>query len=234
MGSRFGNNVLLLALVFLCCAGYTRDYIYAFKPTKPIQDINEIYESSVWVHFTTTNDGGTTFAGTGWAVAYDENLGVTFISTAGHVVDHDAGTVRVYYWLKNGDWKITAGVVFYSANRENGDIAIIAIPVKIPTLPVATKEEYNINDEVILAGVQHQAPPALVSIGVIKKITTTKIYIDAWSWRGHSGGPLIHRKTNRVIGFVTAFGSDDTTNASFTVCSNFRVIGIALHKAGIQ
>jgi hypothetical protein len=232
MGSRFGrNSILLLVLAFLCCVGYTRDYIYTFKPTKPIQSVSEIYESSVWIHFVTLEDS---FAGTGWAVAYDEDLGVTFISTAGHVVDHGVGVIRVLYWPRKGDWKITTGVVFHTADREHGDIAIIAIPVKLPTLPVATREEYHVNDEVVIAGVQTKVPPALISVGTIEKITTTKVYINAWSYRGHSGGPVIHRKTNKVIGFVTAFGSNDTANASYTECSNFRTVTDALHEAGIR
>lgn len=232
MGSRFGrNNILLLVLALLCCVGYARDYIYTFKPTKPIQNVQEIYQGSVWIHYITGDD---VFAGTGWAVDYDDDLGVTFVSTAGHVVDHGVGVIRVFYWLGKGGWQTTTGVVFHTADREHGDIAIIAIPVKIPLLPVATREEYHVNDEVVIAGVQTKVPPAMVTVGTIEKMTATKVYINAWSYRGHSGGPVIHRKTNKVIGFVTAFGSNDTENASYTECSNFRTVAEALHDAGIR
>jgi len=232
MGLRFGrNNILLLVLAFLCCVGYGREYSYTFRPAQPISDVSAIYESSVWIHYVTPTD---VFAGTGWAIGYDEDLGVTYVSTAGHVVDHGVGFVKVFYWPKAGDWKITTGVVYATIDRDKGDMAILAIPVKIPVLPVATREEYKVGDEVLVTGVQHKAPPALVSVGIIKKVTSTKVYVDAWSWRGHSGGPLIHRKTNKVIGFVTAFGSDDNLNASYTDCSNFRVVATGLHEAGIK
>ena len=233
MGLRFGrNNILLLVLAFLCCVGYGREYSYTFQITKPISNVSEIYESSVWIHYITAT--GDAFAGTGWAIAYDEDLGVTYVSTACHVVDHGAGFIKVLYWPKRGDWLKTTGVVYHTVDRDKGDMAIIAVPVKIPVLPVATREEYKVGDEVLVTGVQHQAPPALVSVGIIKKITDTQIFIDAWSWRGHSGGPLIHRKTNKVIGFVTAFGSDDNLNAAYTDCSNFRVVATGLHEAGIK
>lgn len=220
--------VSIMLLSVLALAGYTSDCITAFNISDPINDVSDIYESTVWVHNTVAND---TYAGTGWVVKVDKDH--SYIMTAAHVIN-EPGNVVIWYWPKKGGWQSAAGAVIHSSGRID-DVAIIMTIAKLKPLPIATHEVYRANDEILVAGVQGQAPPALVAIGYITKVNRIidKIEINGWSWRGHSGGPVIHRKSGKVIGFVTKFASNDVKHASNTECSTFRTIMEALASAGL-
>lgn len=234
MASKFGNLFYALFLAGFLVLCQVTDCSRTMSVSKQ-SGIKTIYQSTVSVNYHTSGDS---FRGTGWVCGNDKKLNVSYIMTAAHVVEHEApGIIDVSYWPGKGDWEIVPAVVILKKlGRVAGDVAILVVPVLLEPLPIAAVDDYKIDDEILIAGVQQQAPPALVSIGHIVKINNTidKIVVNGWSWRGHSGGPLIHKKSGKVIGFVTMFATDDIENASATECSNLNIITDAISQVGLR
>lgn len=234
MASKFGNLFYALFLAGLLVFCQITDCSRTM-PTGKQSDIKTIYKGTVSVNYHTSGDS---FRGTGWVCGNDKKLNVSYIMTAAHVVDHELpGTIDVSYWPGKGDWEVVpAAIMLKKLGRVAGDVAILIVPVLLEPLQIAPIDSYQIDDEVLIAGVQQQAPPALVSIGHIVKINNTidKIVVNGWSWRGHSGGPLIHKKSGKVIGFITMFATDDIENASATECSNLNTITEAIAEVGLR
>jgi len=235
MVSKYGNIGLLISIVLLSVICQVQDYSFVTSSQEPINDITDVYTSTVWISYDTMEDS---YRGTGWVFKNDKSLGISYIMTAAHVISNKGdGEITVMFWRGKGGWNnIHAKVLYVHNGRVAGDVAILVVPVNIDALPVATMKEYKVNDEILIAGIQNQAPPALVSIGYITKVNNVidKIIVNAWSWRGHSGGPLIHRKTGKVIGFVSQFATTDVQNASATECSDLSTINDAIIQAGLR
>lgn len=235
MALKYGSIGIIISLLFITLLCQIRDCSFIMTSQAPINDITDMYASTVWVSF---NTGDESYRGTGWVFKNDKAIGVSYIMTAAHVINQkEIGELNILYWPGHGGWRSAPATVMYkSSGRVAGDVAILVVPVIIEALPVGTTEDYKINDEVLLAGVQNQAPPAMVSVGFIIKINNLidKVVVNGWSWRGHSGGPLVHRKSGKVIGFISRFATDDIKNGSATECSDLSTILDAITQAGLR
>lgn len=166
----------------------------------------------------------------GWCVAQRD--GYSYIVTAGHSIAK-VERIIVGYWPGNGPWAYTVADILGVYNSM--DIGVIRVRADIPVLPIAMEHlEYNVGDEVIITGARQEAAPAILSIGVIKHITPEYFATNAWAWYGHSGGAVVLRRTNEVIGIVLRADQLHTTDASMSECVDHRYIRKFLYTLDIH
>jgi hypothetical protein len=162
--------------------------------------------------------------GTGWAFKYDGKY--TYIITAAHVIPEEDHELTVDFWPGYGGWMSSPGhVVNVTRGRFDGDIAVIMVNAKIEIVELGD-DDYMTGDEILMAGIQHIKPPAMVAIGYISDVTPfNKIIVSGWSYRGHSGGPIMNKRTGKIIGMISMFAEPfDTNHATSTECTDINMI----------
>lgn len=191
-----------------------------------------MYESTVWVgHY---NSNGTPIRnGSGWVVATKGKT--SYIVTAEHVI-HDRKNLLVAYWTGTVWDHELANIEGVLVGERNGDIAILSIQKILKPLPLASDATaFAKDDEILVGGVQHDAPPAMVTLGTIVYIWSdkSKFTVDGWAWYGHSGGPVVSRKTGEVIGIIAWASSGHKHDASKSDCSSYKKIRQVLERLNI-
>lgn len=170
--------------------------------------LDRIWASTVWIG-RETKPGVNFYVGTGWVIGNKGDL--AYIATCAHVATHRTDLpLNIGYLGKSGQWSLVrAQVVRRLDGRAHGDVAILSIDMGDLVLPPPIKfakaqNTYTVDDEIYIAGVQYIAPPAIISAGVITKVDpiSHKFEIKGWDWYGFSGGPIILRKTGKVIGYT--------------------------------
>ena len=179
--------------------------------------LDRIWASTVWIG-REVRPGVNQYIGTGWVIG---NKGDTsYIVTCAHVATHRKELpLNIGYLGRSGQWStLRAEVVMRLDGRAHGDLALLSVdmgdlvllpPIKFSKIP----NTYAVGDEILISGVQYNAPPAIIAAGVITKIDPAnhKFEIKGWDWYGFSGGPIILKKTGLVIGY-TAMSADGHLN----------------------
>lgn len=224
------SNWLKLAIIPLLCIFMVSGNISNKVATSKYDVARNIIEMQTAVVMVTVSTHDAEYYGTGWA--FDHYKDSTLIVTAAHLVNENYESLYVKYWDGEGGWKeCPATVVYMHDGRFNGDFAILVINKLLNILELGSGNAYEIGDEVIIAGIQHPKPPAMISIGFVQDISIYgKVIIHGWSFRGHSGGPIVHRRTGKVIGMISMFASQDDKHASLTECTDIEVIKDAVRE----
>ena len=178
----------------------------------------KIYHGVVWLGF--ISEGQITRLATGWCVAQKD--GYSYIVTASHVVAHGHDLI-VGHWPGSGSWKYSSTkLVGYSSLA---DVALLKTSAAIVPLPLAERlSKYEVGDEVLIVGSHPDAAPAIPSHGYITSTMPSRFVTNAWAWYGHSGGPAILRRTNRVIGILTEAEPTHPLDGSLSICADFTSI----------
>jgi hypothetical protein len=227
--------VILIATIFGQISQTVTTNTYKQSQSHPIPDVNQIYDSTVWIGMATSD--GVKVLGSGWVVANHRMLNstVSYVITAAHVIQNRSGNFIVGYWTGSGQWSITVANVESPLYWLSADVAIMSIEIDLPPMKLAKNAIYKLDDEVLVGGVQLDAPPAYVTIGSITSIRPNNEFtMNGWAWYGHSGGPIILRNTNEVIGLVTRASDDHTKDASLTECVDYTAILELLSNSGLD
>lgn len=229
------KSVLCLVLVFTMVFGCIREHLHnsyssvsTISPTTTLVD--RMHRSTVKIVCQVSAD--TTYTGTGWVVA--SSSGISYIVTAGHIVK-DESSFMVGYWTGHGSWNfIPANLLGKSVelNTINGDVALLVIPIELPSLKLAkdinlrfdAKTRENYGDEVVVGGVHDQVAPVSVTLGAVIERMTYEFTINSWATYGYSGGPVVLRRTNEVIGLISRNGRHSNADMTFTICSDYVTI----------
>ena len=101
------------------------------------------------------------------------------------------------------------------------------------------KGNLEAGDEVMVASVimshNHELgpiSPARFTIGKITEINQLEqtFTVNAWSWYGYSGSPIILRRTGEVIGLLARAADGHENDASSSVCVDFTRIMSILNR----
>jgi hypothetical protein len=176
---------------------------------------------------------------TGWSLLNKD--GRSYIVTAAHGVAYNKTDLIIGYWLGGGTWTIVPAKIegaFYG--HQGGDIAILSVPVVIPPLPIKGPSHFSKDDEILVGGIQHdligkRVTPARVTVGKIIQTNTLShtFTINGWAWNGFSGGPVLHRPTKSVIGFISHSPKSHAHNATRTVCMDATRISALILDLGL-
>ena len=207
-------------------------------PVLPVTDeVQALYKSTVWIGV--QGPLKPTFLMTGWSVLNKD--GRCYIVTAAHGVAYNTTDLVVAYWVDGGKWTIAPARfegAFYG--HKQGDVAILSIPVIVTPLPMKGPSYFSLGDEILVGGIQHdvigrRVTPARVTVGQVvrKSIWDHSFIIDGWAWSGFSGGPVLHRKTKSVVGFISHSPTGHEHDAALTVCIDASRVRALILKLGL-
>lgn len=232
---------LYALLAFVMTFGFVREYFQthteyqsrALNTSEFTQNSTEaiidfIYRATVGIECCTAP--GVAFTGTGCVIGYNEAIDTNYIITAGHVLKEDYPLI-VNYWTGHEVRSVLALEIARSVetNTPNGDIALLVVRGigRLPAFKLAKDIALNQN-EVLIGGFDKNEPPACITVGAIIERELFDINVFGWAKRGFSGGPIILRSTNELVGIVSR-GS-----ISVTACSDYTTIRKMLDKHNIQ
>lgn len=183
------------------------------------------------------------YVATGWVVGTKGNM--SYISTAAHALDYKPELkLKIGYFDKNRQWSVVDAHVIRrmatpsaspTVRRAHGDCAILSVDTLLPSLKLAHDKAYVSGDEVFISGTQHNAPPAIVTVGVITStINDVEFRVKGWSWHGFSGGPVMLRKTGEVIGFIAWSVPGHNNDAMMSDCCTFATVQHLLRLAKLE
>jgi len=223
------KHVIIISLVLFTTIGKGHQFINILDTRNNSITIDKCYYGTVaiCVSFELYNGNNSYInIASGWCIASENNIST--IITAAHVSRHFPAEQRyaIAYWDGHGGWKYASANIIEVGYT---DVEALSCQVYIPPLKIAINKNYNINDEVLICGIQNEAPPAMITIGVIKAIMADKFLIKGWAWFGHSGGPVILKRTGEVIGIIST-DNNDHNNASESWCVDFTSINRLLER----
>lgn len=194
---------------------------------EPRDMLDKIWASTVWVG-REVRPGVTQYIGSGWVIGYDNKM--SYIATCAHVsTHHQELPLKIGYLGQSFIWSeapaklVNLTVASRAHLRERGDVAIIAVETPLQPIKFANNQKtFTVGDEVYIAGVQWNAPPAIIATGVISVIDrkSHEFQVKGWGWHGFSGGPIILRKTGEVIGYLAWGVKGHINDASRSDCAD--------------
>jgi S1-C subfamily serine protease len=230
--------------IILISFGFT--YLYVMEPTskpkeprgafQPVGDLpstlQSVWNSTVWIG-REVEPGQTAYVESGWVLGNKD--GQAYIVTANHGLDFmPSGKLMVAYWNGRNNWTFVPAKIIMRAGKGNGDVAILTIDERLPSLPLARSTKFSVNDEIIIGGVQHDVMPAYTTAGYITEVGSYRFWIRGWAWHGFSGGPIVLRRTGEVIGYVSYAVSGHSLDATWTECHNYLQLRAILERFGLN
>lgn len=233
----------ILFLGVVAIRSFTEDSSDAYtRPTSRIKvgtttkidtELNKLWDSVGWLGKGVPIGSEIKYAyiETVWAIGTDKTN--TYFATCLHGPLY-AGFDDLYvgYWdYKMQRWATVPCTIVAKLSKSDGDLAIAAVATSslvrpITPLKVAREENFNINDEILISGVQPSSGPAFVCIGVVKMLNMRRpeFMVRGWAWFGFSGGPVVLRRTGEVIGFIRAATYEHAHDASESICGDYSLI----------
>lgn len=175
------------------------------------------------------------YAATGWVIG--SKNGMSYIATAAHALAYKPELkLKIGYFDRNRQWSVVdAFIIRRLDNRTHGDGAILSVNLVLPSLKLAKSKSYVAGDEVFISGTQHNAPPSIVTVGVITATTSDiEFRVKGWAWHGFSGGPVMLRKTGEVIGYIAWSVPGHSRDACMSDCGTFTTIQKLLRAAKLE
>lgn len=198
------------------------------------ETLDELWASTVYIG-REQKPGINIYVASGWVLGSKNDM--SYIATAAHALQYRPDLkLKIGYFDKNRQWSvIDAGVIRRLDGRQHGDCAILSCDRVLPALKLARTKTYASGDEIFISGTQYNAPPSIVTTGVITSTTNDiEFRVKGWAWHGFSGGPIMLRKTGEVIGFIAWSVPGHNFDAMLSDCGTFTAVNHLLRVAKLE